>query len=323
MLNVGIIGAGLIGKKRAGSLTSGMNLVGAFDPNQAIYEQFRLQFPSNVFDNASHLIENVGAGGLVLVCTPHNLLAPIAKLALQAGCHVLIEKPGALNLAELKELKFEAEKANRIVRIGYNHRFHPGLLKLKDIVKNGAYGDVQLIRARYGHGGRLGYENEWRAQREVSGGGELIDQGSHLIDLSHFLVGSSTLDFASLPTIYWNMEVEDNAFLALSTARGAKSWLHASWTEWKNLFSFEVFFKTAKVEVSGLGGSYGPEKLIVHHMEQGLGIPATKEETFGESDSSWALEMSDITSQINGLEHSGADIYSAIDVFEIIESAYK
>jgi predicted dehydrogenase len=236
---------------------------------------------------------------------------------------VLIEKPGALNLAELKELKGEAEKTNSILRIGYNHRFHPGFLKLKDIVKSAGYGDIQLIRARYGHGGRPGYETEWRAQREISGGGELIDQGSHLIDLSHFLAGPSTLEFASLPTMYWNMDVEDNAFLALSTSGGAKSWLHASWTEWKNLFSFEVFFKTAKVEVNGLGGSYGPEKLIVHHMEQGLGVPTSKEESFGESDSSWALEMSDIMNQINGLQHNGADIDSAIDVFEIIESAYK
>ena len=323
MLNVGIIGAGLIGKKRAGSLVAGMNLVGGFDPNEAIYDEFRDLFPSKAFDNAAHLIEKVGQGGLIVVCTPHNLLAPLAKQALKAGCHVLIEKPGAINLAELFELKVESEKANCILRIGYNHRFHPGVLKLKDIVTSAAYGDIQLIRARYGHGGRLGYETEWRAQREISGGGELIDQGSHLIDLSHFLIGPSTLEFASLPTMYWKMDVEDNAFLALSTSGGAKSWLHASWTEWKNLFSFEVFFKTAKAEVSGLGGSYGPEKMIIHHMEQGLGIPTTREETFVESDSSWALEMSDIMNQINGLQHNGADIDSAIDVFQIIESAYK
>lgn len=323
MLNVGILGAGLIGKKRAGSLAAGMNLVGAFDPNKDSYEQFRNQFPTKAFENAAHLIENVGQGGLIVVCTPHNFLAPLAKQALQAGCHVLLEKPGARTLTELQQLKHEADKANCFLRIGYNHRFHPGFLKLREIVKSAAYGEIQLIRARYGHGGRLGYETEWRAQSEISGGGELIDQGSHLIDLSHFLVGPSKLEFASLPTLYWKMEVEDNAFLALTTSNGTKSWLHASWTEWKNLFSFEVFFKTAKVEVSGLGGSYGSEILTVYHMEDGLGIPTTREEKFDESDSSWAQEMSDIMNQINGLQHNGADIDSAIEVFEIIESAYK
>lgn len=323
MLRVGILGAGLIGKKRAGSLAPGMNLVGAFDPNQANYDEFRNSFPSKTYENAAELIEEVGQGGLIVVCTPHNLLAPLAKQALQAGCHVLLEKPGARNLEELQQLKSEADKAKRFLRIGYNHRFHPGFLKLKEIVKSDAYGKIQLIRARYGHGGRLGYETEWRARREISGGGELIDQGSHLIDLSHFLIGPSKLEFASLPTLYWKMDVEDNAFLALSTSDGTKSWLHASWTEWKNLFSFEVFFKTAKVEVSGLGGSYGTESLTVHHMVDGLGVPTKSEEKFEQSDSSWELEMSDIMNQIKGFKHSGADIESAIDVFKVIESAYK
>lgn len=323
MVNVGILGAGLIGKKRAASLAPGMTLVGAFDTNLAIYEQFKRQFPTSNFDSPNQLFEKVGPGGLIVVCTPHDQLAALAKQALQFGCNVLIEKPGARNLEELRELKSEADKASCFVRVGYNHRFHPGFLELKDIALSGKFGKIQLIRARYGHGGRPGYETEWRAQKNISGGGELIDQGSHLIDLSHFLVGSSSLEFSSLPTLYWPMEVEDNAFLALSAKNGAKSWLHASWTEWKNLFSFEVFFKTAKVEVSGLGGSYGSEKLTIHHMEEGLGIPVMTEQSYGTDDSSWLHEMEDILSQIKGDTHKGADVESAIEVFEIIESAYK
>ena len=130
-----------------------------------------------------------------------------------------------------------------------------------------------FIRARYGHGGRVGYEREWRAQREVSGGGELIDQGIHLIDLTRFLAGDVDLAFGELRTTFWDMDVEDNAFLALRPHAGGFAWLHASWTEWKNLFSLEIMLERAKIEIAGLGGSYGPETLTLFEMLPEMGPP--------------------------------------------------
>ena len=77
-----------------------------------------------------------------------------------------------------------------------------------------------FIRARYGHGGRVGYEKEWRAQPAISGGGELIDQGAHLIDLSRWFLGDLTVDYAAVPTLFWDMPVDDNCFLALRSGGG-------------------------------------------------------------------------------------------------------
>ena len=185
------------------------------------------------------------------------------------------------------------------------------------------YGQVQFIRARYGHGGRLGYEKEWRANKEISGGGELIDQGSHLLDLTQFLAGKTTLLFSDTPKIYWDMEVEDNAILYGELENNGRFLLHASWTEWKNLFSFEIFLKTAKIEVSGLGGSYGDETIIIHHMESGLGIPIRKSEVFAGSDDSWKLELDDVVSAIQGNPTIGAAGSNALETLNKISMAYS
>ena len=130
------------------------------------------------------------------------------------------------------------------------------------------------MRARYGHGGRVGYEQEWRARRAVSGGGELVDQGMHLFDLSYSIFGPLPLNAALLRTEYWPMEVEDNAVIILGHRdHGPWTMFHASWTEWKNQFSLEIFCRSAKLQVDGLTGSYGPQRLSIYAMKPELGPP--------------------------------------------------
>ena len=165
---------------------------------------------------------------------------------------------------------------------------------------SGRYGPLMFVRARYGHGGRLGYEQEWRADRPtVSGGGELVDQGSHLIDLVRACFGDVDLAFAEMRTMFWKMDVEDNAFLALRPRSGGFAWLHASWTEWKNLFSFEVMLERAKLEVNGLGGSYGPEQLTLYEMAPEMGPPPRDDvgvpvQPTGRGSSSWPTSLAAI-----------------------------
>lgn len=273
-MRVGVIGVGLIGQKRISSLSKDDSLIGCFDLNKEKSEHVASKFDTNCFTSSDELIKAVGPGGLIIVATLHDSLVPESLKALKFGCHVLVEKPGARNDHEFKKLAELAKINNVTLRIGFNHRFHPSIQKLKEIQNEGNYGSVQLVRARYGHGGRVGYEKEWRSIKEISGGGELLDQGSHLLDLVQFIFGDFEIEYSSLENLYWNMEVEDNAFIAGKIKNyEAKFWLHASWTEWKNLFSFEVFYKTAKVEITGLGGSYGPESIAIYHMESGLGPP--------------------------------------------------
>lgn len=323
MINTGVVGLGHIGIKRIQSFPKELDLVGIYDIDTSKALKITQHYPTTIFPNVDSLCEHIGAGGLLIVATNHLSLAPVARIALKRGIHVLVEKPGAISSTTFEELLSTAISKNVVLRVGYNHRFHPGILAAYKEVMSKKYGDIQFIRARYGHGGRLGYENEWRANREISGGGELIDQGSHLLDLTQFLAGDTTLIFSDTPTIYWNMNVEDNAILYGEFKNNGKFLLHASWTEWKNLFSLEIFLKTAKIEVFGLGGSYGNETIIIHHMENGLGIPTMKSETFMNLDNSWKLELDDVVSAITGKPSIGADGACALEILKKISIAYS
>jgi predicted dehydrogenase len=264
------------------------------------------------------------AGGvdLAIIATYHRDLVPLAMTAVDAGCHVLVEKPGARSTAELRLLDQRALSRNRVVRVGYNHRFHPSVLRARELIRSRGYGDVISVRGRYGHGGRLGYEDEWRADAELSGGGELMDQGVHLLDMTRWLVGGATLRFAELRNDYWDCPVEDNVYLGLELRRGGFAWLQASWTEWKNLFSFEVSLQRAKLEICGLGGSYGTERLTLYEMLPEMGPPRTTSWEWPFPDSSWERELVDVMSAVAGGASLGAGIDDALEVLEIVEQAY-
>ncbi len=189
---------------------------------------------------------------------------------------------------------------------------------------DGQYGRIMNIRARYGHGGRLGYEREWRTSSRAGGGGELLDQGVHLIDLVRFFAGDAELAFAELRTDFWPVAVEDNAFLALRCRSGAFAWLHASWTEWKNTFSFEIALERAKLELSGLGGSYGVERLTLYEMRPEMGPPDTRSWEWPRADESWVAEVVEMLDAVGGKPgETGATLCDAIANMAIVRAAYE
>jgi predicted dehydrogenase len=256
----------------------------------------------------------------VLVSTPHNLLVPVSLGAAEAGKHVLVEKPGARNALELEPLVELARRKQVTVKVGFNHRFHPALQKAREYVDAGAVGDLMFIRGRYGHGGRVGYDKEWRAVPEISGGGELLDQGLHLIDLSSWFLG----DFARVEgfthTYFWDMPVDDNGFMMLRTAREQMAFLHVSWTEWKNLFSFEIYGKTGKLHVEGLGGSYGTERLAYYKMSPQMGPPETVIHEYPGADRSWELEFADFVRAVESGEPG--NVGDAVKVLRVVDTIY-
>jgi len=322
-MGVAIIGCGGIGEKRARALPEAMVLRSVFDPDEAAASRVGALGADAVVAPSVDAALGAEGVGLAIVATPHHLLAPTAIQAVRHGRHVLVEKPGASTLADLLTLRHEAGGAGTTVRVGFNHRFHPSVLRAREIVDSHEHGRVLNIRARYGHGGRLGYEREWRADRARSGGGELVDQGVHLIDLTRSMVGDVDLAFAETRTELWAMDVEDNAYLALRARSGAFAWLHASWTEWKNLFSFEVALERAKLELTGLGGSYGTETLRVHEMTPEMGPPLTHGWEWPRADESWALELADVVRVIAGESGIGASIDDAVETFRIVDEAYR
>jgi len=318
-----LVGTGLIGRKRALQLPPTFSLIGIFDLNHdaACSLANELQPSPTVVSSLDELFKL--SPEVVIIATTHQTLSTIALEALAANCHVLIEKPGANELQPLRDLQSLAEEKKRVIHVGYNHRFHPSLRMAAEIIASQRFGNLLWIRARYGHGGRVGYESEWRANRTISGGGELLDQGSHLIDLTRMLVGDVRLAYSKLQTSFWKMDVEDNAFLALEPHSGGLAWLHASWTEWKNTFSFEITLKTAKIDIQGLGGSYGLERLTLFSMQPEMGPPPSETWEWNATDDSWRDELNDFYQAICGNPSIGATIADAIAVHEIVEEAYQ
>jgi predicted dehydrogenase len=319
-MRIGIVGCGLIGQKRAAAI--GNDTIAVVCDND--FERARLlgaRFGAEAVDDWSKVTgSNVDA---VIVATRNDVLAPIALAAVESGKHVLVEKPAARSLRELLPVREAARRRGVSVKAGYNHRFHPGLKKAKEMVDAGTLGPLYYIRARYGHGGRVGYESEWRCHPAISGGGELIDQGTHLIDLSRWFLGDLSLDYAAMPTYFWPINVEDNCFLALRGEQGKMAWLHATWTEWKNTFSFEITGRDGKLTIDGLGGSYGNERLTFHKMLPQMGPPDMTIWEYPSSDASWANELAEFKAGHAGKLASIADIDDACAVLRLIEAAYN
>ena len=322
-MKFGIIGCGLIGWKRASVIRGKNSVEVAADIKIERAKELAAEFDiKKTTDDPDRVVSNPDVDA-VIVATTHDVLAKIALKAIEAGKHVLIEKPGARNADELIPVIEAAKKKNVTVKIGFNHRFHPGLQKAKSIVDSGDLGPLMFIRGRYGHGGRLGYEKEWRAQPEISGGGELLDQGVHLIDLSRWFLGELSPAGGSLNTYFWDMQVDDNAFILLKTAQDQVAWLHATWTEWKNMFSFEIYGKKGKLHIEGLGGSYGTERLTYYRMLPEMGPPETEMYEFPGEDLSWKLEFDDFCESVASGSKPCGNLEDAAAALSIIDVYYQ
>ena len=322
IFGVGIIGCGMIGQKRAKALGSGGRLVACADIEVDRAESLAKSTGAKVFRDWRELVWLPGVD-VVIVATLHDSLAEITLTAIEAGKHVLVEKPAARTVAELEPVMAAAAKHGVKVHVGFNHRYHRSLLKAKEIVDTGALGELMFIRARYGHGGRIGYDKEWRAKPELSGGGELIDQGPHLIDLSRWFLGEFAEVQGFAHTYFWDMPVDDNGFMLLKTAKKQVAFLHASCTEWKNLFSMEIYGKDGKLDLSGLGGSYGVEKLTWYKMLPEMGPPETTSWEYPMGDDSWAVEVVEFFEDIRLDRMPVAGLGDAHAALTIIENIYR
>jgi predicted dehydrogenase len=324
-MKVGIIGCGLIGNKRALAIheNKDLEIIAAADLDLKKAKSLTDKFGGKPFDNSDAVLNS--KADIVVIATIHDQLATLALKAAKAGKHILVEKPAARNSSELTEVQKIVKQKNLKVEVGFNHRFHPAFLKAKELIDNNDLGELYFIRAWYGHGGRLGYENEWRFNKEISGGGELLDQGIHLIDLSKLFLGSFTKISGVLPNYFWGDKngVEDNCFMLLGTDKNQTASLHATWTEWKNTFVFEITGKLGKISINGLGGSYGTEQIAFYKMLPQMGPPKTTIWQFPFADTSWDAEIKNLVNAIKTNTCPMCTIDDAIETLKIIEELYK
>lgn len=319
---VGIIGCGLIGRKRAQALGSGGKLIACADIDFARAQKVGADYGATAYNDWRELIQQPEIE-VIFISTLHDSLAQITYEALVANKHILVEKPAARCSSELKPILELQKNSNSLIRVGFNHRYHRSLRKARQLIDEGVIGEVMFLRARYGHGGRLGYDKEWRANPVLSGGGELIDQGPHLIDLSRWFLGDFECIQGFAHTYFWDMPVDDNGFLLLKTKDKKVAHLHVSCTEWKNMFSMEIYGKDGKIDLSGLGGSYGIEKITLYEMLPEMGPPKTTSWEFPMADDSWGIEIEEFFEDIRLARKPSAGIDDAFEALKIVEKVYK
>lgn len=319
-LRVAIVGCGLIGGKRARALPDGALAI-CCDTDTARANALAKPAGAKVTTDWREAVTDASID-IVIAATTHDRLAEITAAAAAAGKHVLVEKPAAIRAAQLDAAIEAAARRSVCVRVGFNHRYHRAFRQARAVVDTGALGALTHCRARYGHGGRPGYEKEWRANPVIAGGGEAIDQGLHLIDLSRWFLGDFVDVNGFAETYFWNMPVEDNMFLLMRTAERRVALLHASWTEWKNQFSFELFGKDGKIEITGLGGSYGVERFAHYRMLPELGPPETRIEEFPMGDDSWSAEYAAFLEDISASRTPAPGLTDAQAALKIVEQLY-
>ncbi len=319
-MKVGVIGCGLIGGKRAAALPAGDKLVATYD---VVADRARALAGKHGAEAAASLEALLAQSDAVVIAATNDQLVPLSLAAVAAGKHVVVEKPAGRNAAEIEPLARLAAEKGVVVKVGYNHRFHPAAQKAREILDSGACGDVMFLRGRYGHGGRIGYDKEWRADPAMSGGGELIDQGVHLIDLARWYLGGELVDVQGrVETYFWKMPVDDNAFLILGTAKKQVAHLQVSCTEWKNMFSLEIYARHAKLVWEGLGGSYGPERLTHYMMTPQMGPPDAVAYEYAPADKSWALEWADFRRAIATGTRPCGDVIDALEALRVVDRVY-
>lgn len=329
LLRAGIVGYGYMGEIRHRNILAHprLELAGVSDPCRT--EHLKANGLPTHQDYRELVDSNLD---VVFICTPNNVTPEATVYALERGRHVFCEKPPGRTLGDVQRI-CAAERASPAAKLifGFNHRHHPGIIDAKALIDGGALGRILTVRGVYGKSGGANFESSWRNDPGVGGGGILLDQGIHMLDLFRFFCG----DFEEVTGMrtrgYWNIPVEDNAFVLLRTRDGVMAQLHSTATSWKHTFRLEIGLECGYVIVSGLlskTGSYGRETLTVGRKPEdgiraALGNPR-EETTYYDVDPSWDLEVEHFVHAIvSGTPIVQGTSLDALRVMEIVDRVYQ
>jgi predicted dehydrogenase len=318
--NILFIGFGAIAFKRYAYLKTRIKNLSIADIEKNKYINNLIKFRNVNFYNDWSIALDKHKIDIVIISTYHASQTEILKNCIKKNINVFVEKPGGISAEKTRKLI--KIKSNSIVRVGYNHRLYEAFVLAKSIIEKKKIGEILYIRAIYGHGGRINYNKEWRFNKKLSGGGELIDKGSHLIDLSRFFLGNLELNKADLKIFFWKSKVEDNCFFSLKNSKKQYCYLQASSTEWKNNFIFEIFCKFGKIEISGLSNSYGNQKLILYKMSSKMGKPHKRIYNF-KNNNLIKKEIDLLFEDLKFLKNNLPNLNEAYQNLKIINKIYK
>jgi len=330
-LKVGIVGYGYMGKIRKKIIEENPNLelIGICDANRNLISSDS-SVRCKIYDSYRKLLKS--DVDMIFVCTPNYFSPEIVVNSLKENKHVFCEKPPGRNLSDI-ELMIEEEKKHPSLKLmfGFNHRYHPGILEAKNFIESGKFGKILFLHGTYGKSGGVNYLESWRNQKDISGGGILLDQGIHMLDLFRFFCGDFNEARGFLSKMFWNTEVEDNAFVFLRNELGQVSTLHSSATLWKHTFKLEIFLEGGYLIVSGLlskTGSYGRETLTIGRRQfedESFALGNPREEIiYFDQDLSWSIEVEKFAEYIiQDKEVDNSSSKDAMKVMELIDKIYR
>ena len=324
--NVGIIGYGKMGQLRAKTVedTGRGQIISVYEENY-IPENI----PYEVVDSPDMIINNPEISA-VFISTPNYLNMPLTIKSLEAGKHVFCEKPPAFKSIEVEKIISAEDKSSKKLMYGFNHRHHGSILHMKKLIDSMEYGKVLWMRGRYGKSVDKSFFDTWRASNKLAGGGILLDQGIHMLDLFLMFGGQFDSVKADVSNLYWKLNVEDNVFaIYKNSVTGIVASLHSTMTQWRHLFSLEIFLEKGYMVLNGLttsSGTYGDEKLSIAKNRTTAPAATWEDEehiTF-ETDVSWESEVNHF---IDAIENDSpvkiGNSSHALDVMKLIDKTYE
>ena len=325
---VGIAGYGKMGKMRAQTILnhSDLELKYIFDPNYNKIDYGDLIFCNNYEDLLNSDSDIIFLAGYVKDFADYTIKA------LNKGKHVFCEKPPARNCSELDKVKKHFIKSNLILKYGFNHRYHYSVISAKKIFDENKIGKILLVRGVYGKAGSIDFDKNWRNYKKISGGGILIDQGIHMLDLIMYLSGEEFKCSSSLVrTSHWNIKCEDNTMALLESKSGIIGNIHSSATQWRHKFNLEIYGSSGYVILDGILSStmsYAPEKLILgkrvdENNEISMGRPLERIFVY-DKDDSYLMEIEEFVNAIKFKSKiKNGTLENSIKVMTLLEDIYS
>ena len=324
----GIAGYGKMGKIREESIlnSSDAKLISIYEISEHSHNDKGIVL-CNSFDEL--LATDIDA---VIVSAYVSVAADYVIRALSRGKHVFCEKPPSMTAKEMKKVIEIEKKMRKVLKYGFNHRFHYSVMEAKKVINDGGMGKMLWMRGVYGKAGSIDFHDNWRNYKNYSGGGILLDQGIHMIDLFRYFSNDEFTCLSShLTSSFWNVECEDNAFLTLKSKNDIVATLHSSATQWKHKFLLEMAFENGYINLDGILSStrsYAPETMIIGKREFedvtfAMGKP--KESiTYYEYDKSWELELKEFIEAINGISAvKNGTSNDALEIMKLIDNVYS
>ncbi|MDD3375229.1 MAG: Gfo/Idh/MocA family oxidoreductase [Candidatus Omnitrophica bacterium] len=325
-INFGIVGYGKMGKIRYETLSEmdGCCVKSIYEAAEGVEfpEDVTIaRFPDDIFTNP-----DIDA---VVISTPNHFIKEYVVKSLEQGKHVFAEKPPGRDLEEVCAMREALNKAkDSKLMFGFNHRHHESMIKAKSLIDSGEYGKVLWMRGRYGKSVDDTFFGNWRSKKDLAGGGIFLDQGIHMLDL--FLMFCKDFDEvkALVSNLYWHLDIEDNVFAIFHNKEGQVASLHSTMTQWRHIFSLEIFLEHGYMTINGLktsSNSYGDEILTV---AKNRSLPPAASWTDEEKhayhvDTSWKTELEIFVDAVaNNKDISVGSIDDAVKLMTLVEKVY-